>query len=82
MLVEATRVLTEGIVRDPGDVDMGLILGIGFPAFRGGLLRWADGLGLGKVLEQLGRYESLGLRFGPTEQIRRLAAEGKGFYRE
>jgi len=82
MLVEASRVLTEGIVRDPGDVDMGLILGIGFPAFRGGLLRWADGLGLGKVLEQLGRYESLGLRFQPTEQMRRLAAEGKGFYRE
>ena len=44
MLTEATRVLAEGIVREPGDVDMGLILGIGFPAFRGGLLRWADTL--------------------------------------
>ena len=38
MLVEASLVLTEGIVRDPADVDMGLILGIGFPAFRGGIL--------------------------------------------
>ena len=28
-----------GIVRDPSDVDMGLILGIGFPPFRGGILR-------------------------------------------
>src|SRR5205807_6027247 len=46
MVVEASRVLMEGIVRDPGDVDMGLILGIGFPAFPGGLLRWADALGL------------------------------------
>jgi 3-hydroxyacyl-CoA dehydrogenase/enoyl-CoA hydratase/3-hydroxybutyryl-CoA epimerase/enoyl-CoA isomerase len=82
MLVEASRVLTEGIVRDPGDVDMGLILGIGFPAFRGGLLRWADALGSGKVLEKLGRYESLGPRFHPTEQMRQLAAEKKGFYRE
>jgi 3-hydroxyacyl-CoA dehydrogenase/enoyl-CoA hydratase/3-hydroxybutyryl-CoA epimerase/enoyl-CoA isomerase len=82
MLVEASRVLTEGIVRDPGDVDMGLILGIGFPPFRGGLLRWADGLGLGKVLEKLGHYESLGPRFHPTEQMRRLAAEGKGFYKD
>ena len=36
MLLEATRVLEEGIVREPGDVDMGLILGIGFPPFRGG----------------------------------------------
>jgi 3-hydroxyacyl-CoA dehydrogenase/enoyl-CoA hydratase/3-hydroxybutyryl-CoA epimerase/3-hydroxyacyl-CoA dehydrogenase/enoyl-CoA hydratase/3-hydroxybutyryl-CoA epimerase/enoyl-CoA isomerase len=82
MLVEASRVLMEGIVRDPGDVDMGLILGIGFPPFRGGLLRWADSLGLGKVLEKLKAYEKLGPRFHATEQMRRLAAEGKGFYRE
>ncbi len=82
MLVEASRVLMEGIVREPGDVDMGLILGIGFPAYRGGILRWADALGLGKVLERLKRYESLGPRFHPTEQLRRLAAEGKGFYKE
>jgi 3-hydroxyacyl-CoA dehydrogenase/enoyl-CoA hydratase/3-hydroxybutyryl-CoA epimerase/enoyl-CoA isomerase len=80
MLIEASRVLSEGIVRDPGDVDMGLILGIGFPAFRGGILRWADSLGLAKVLEKLKPYEHLGPRFHPTEQMRQLAAEGKGFY--
>jgi 3-hydroxyacyl-CoA dehydrogenase/enoyl-CoA hydratase/3-hydroxybutyryl-CoA epimerase/3-hydroxyacyl-CoA dehydrogenase/enoyl-CoA hydratase/3-hydroxybutyryl-CoA epimerase/enoyl-CoA isomerase len=82
MLTEASRVLMEGIVRDPGDVDMGLILGIGFPPFRGGLLRWADSLGLGKVLEKLKPYEKLGARFQPTEQMRRLATEGRGFYGE
>jgi 3-hydroxyacyl-CoA dehydrogenase/enoyl-CoA hydratase/3-hydroxybutyryl-CoA epimerase/3-hydroxyacyl-CoA dehydrogenase/enoyl-CoA hydratase/3-hydroxybutyryl-CoA epimerase/enoyl-CoA isomerase len=80
MLTEASRVLSEGIVREPGDVDMGLILGIGFPAFRGGILRWADTLGLGQVLKKLQKYEGLGPRFQPTEQMRRLAAEGKGFY--
>ena len=57
MLTEASRVLTEGIVREPGDVDMGLILGIGFPPFRGGILRWADSLGMAKVLEKLKKYE-------------------------
>ena len=51
MLTEASRCLSEGIVRDPGDVDMGLILGIGFPAWRGGILRWADEMGMAKVLE-------------------------------
>ncbi|HZT80238.1 MAG TPA: 3-hydroxyacyl-CoA dehydrogenase NAD-binding domain-containing protein, partial [Gemmataceae bacterium] len=80
MLTEASRVLTEGIVREPGDVDMGLILGIGFPAWRGGLLRWADEQGLPAVVERLRRYEPLGPRFAPTEQMKRLAAEGKGFY--
>jgi 3-hydroxyacyl-CoA dehydrogenase/enoyl-CoA hydratase/3-hydroxybutyryl-CoA epimerase/3-hydroxyacyl-CoA dehydrogenase/enoyl-CoA hydratase/3-hydroxybutyryl-CoA epimerase/enoyl-CoA isomerase len=82
MLVEASRVLTEEIVREPGDVDMGLILGIGFPTFRGGILRWADTVELPQVLVKLRRYEPLGPRFRPTEQMRRLAAEGKGFYPE
>ena len=80
MLTEASRVLIEGIVREPGDVDMGLILGIGFPPFRGGILRWADTVGLPNVLAKLKKYEHLGPRFQPTEQMRKLAAEGKGFY--
>jgi 3-hydroxyacyl-CoA dehydrogenase/enoyl-CoA hydratase/3-hydroxybutyryl-CoA epimerase/3-hydroxyacyl-CoA dehydrogenase/enoyl-CoA hydratase/3-hydroxybutyryl-CoA epimerase/enoyl-CoA isomerase len=80
MLVEASRVLMEGIVREPGDVDMGLILGIGFPPFRGGILRWADIQSMKVVLDKLRRYEPLGPRFAPTDQMRRLAAEGKGFY--
>src|SRR5205814_6934972 len=80
MLTEASRALSEGIVREPGDVDMGLILGIGFPPFQGGILRWADTLGLKIVLEKLKKYEALGPRFQPTEQMRRLAAEAKGFY--
>jgi 3-hydroxyacyl-CoA dehydrogenase/enoyl-CoA hydratase/3-hydroxybutyryl-CoA epimerase/3-hydroxyacyl-CoA dehydrogenase/enoyl-CoA hydratase/3-hydroxybutyryl-CoA epimerase/enoyl-CoA isomerase len=80
MLTEATRVLAEGIVRDPGDVDMGLILGIGFPPFRGGLLRWADNVGIRGVMEKLAKHEALGARFHPTEMLRRMASEGRGFY--
>jgi 3-hydroxyacyl-CoA dehydrogenase / enoyl-CoA hydratase / 3-hydroxybutyryl-CoA epimerase / enoyl-CoA isomerase len=80
MLTEASRCLMEHIVRDAGDVDMGLILGIGFPPFRGGILRWADTLGLAAVLEKLKKYEPLGKRFEPTEQMRQLAAQGKGFF--
>ncbi|HEV3236163.1 MAG TPA: 3-hydroxyacyl-CoA dehydrogenase family protein, partial [Gemmataceae bacterium] len=80
MLTEASRVLTEGIVREPGDVDMGLILGLGFPTFKGGILRWADEVGLGKIVETMKKYEKLGPRFQPTEQTRTLAAQGKGFY--
>jgi 3-hydroxyacyl-CoA dehydrogenase/enoyl-CoA hydratase/3-hydroxybutyryl-CoA epimerase/3-hydroxyacyl-CoA dehydrogenase/enoyl-CoA hydratase/3-hydroxybutyryl-CoA epimerase/enoyl-CoA isomerase len=80
MLVEASRVLEEGIVREPSDVDMGLILGIGFPTFKGGILRWTDTMGFGKILEKLHHYESLGPRFRPTEQMRQLGTSGKGFY--
>ncbi|MFO0881331.1 MAG: 3-hydroxyacyl-CoA dehydrogenase NAD-binding domain-containing protein [Gemmataceae bacterium] len=80
MLTEATRLLAEQIVREPGDVDMGLILGIGFPSFRGGILRWADTLGIETVLQKLGKYEALGARFHPTELLQKLAADRRGFY--
>src|SRR5205823_4742213 len=63
MLLEATRALEEGIVRDPSDVDMGLIYGIGFPPYKGGILRWADAEGAGKIVERLGPYAHLGKRF-------------------
>jgi 3-hydroxyacyl-CoA dehydrogenase/enoyl-CoA hydratase/3-hydroxybutyryl-CoA epimerase/3-hydroxyacyl-CoA dehydrogenase/enoyl-CoA hydratase/3-hydroxybutyryl-CoA epimerase/enoyl-CoA isomerase len=69
MLLEATRCLTEGIVREPADVEMGLILGIGFPAWRGGILHWAQSLGLEEILRRLKKYEHLGPRFQATEGL-------------
>ncbi len=73
MLVEATRVLMEGIVREPADVDMGLILGIGFPPQHGGILRWADTEGASSILARLAKYEPLGKRFEATERLRSAA---------
>jgi 3-hydroxyacyl-CoA dehydrogenase/enoyl-CoA hydratase/3-hydroxybutyryl-CoA epimerase/enoyl-CoA isomerase len=80
MLLEATRVLEERIVREPADVDLGLILGIGFPPFRGGILRWCDSQGAGAVVERLARYAPLGKRYEPTETLARLARTGESFY--
>lgn len=74
MLLEATRCLEEDIVREPAHVDMGVILGIGFPPFRGGLLRWCDGLGANLVLERLEPLAELGPRFSPTDSLSELAA--------
>ena len=80
MLLEAIRVLDEGIVRDPADVDMGLILGIGFPPFRGGILRWADTEGPSRIVEKLAPYGTLGARFAPPESLKAKAAAGGRFY--
>jgi 3-hydroxyacyl-CoA dehydrogenase/enoyl-CoA hydratase/3-hydroxybutyryl-CoA epimerase/3-hydroxyacyl-CoA dehydrogenase/enoyl-CoA hydratase/3-hydroxybutyryl-CoA epimerase/enoyl-CoA isomerase len=80
MLVEASRSLEEGIVREAADVDMGLILGLGFPPFRGGILRWCDSEGAGAILERLERYTPLGKRFEPTETLKRHAQTGETFY--
>ena len=70
MLLEATRVLEEGIVAAPHHVDMGLILGIGFPPFKAGILHWCDTEGASTILDRLARYQKLGKRFEPTESIK------------
>ncbi len=80
MVLEATRILEENIVRDVRDVDLGLIYGIGFPPFKGGLLFWADTLGAAKIVEMLQPLSSLGERMQPTAMLLEMAKSGKRFY--
>lgn len=80
MVNEAARVLEGGIVRSAGDVDLGLITGTGFPPFRGGLLRWADEIGLEHVTARLREWLTLGPRFEPAPLLSERAARGEGFY--
>jgi len=80
MVNEAARCLEEKVVGGPGDLDLALILGTGFPPFRGGLCRWADGQGLPTLVAALERLEgTVGDRFRPSEALRSYAAAG-GFY--
>ncbi len=75
---EALRTLSEGIVSRPGDVDVAAILGYGFPAYRGGPLRWAETRGLSEVLQQLSEWHGsyqVGL-FRPSDALRRAAQQG------
>jgi 3-hydroxyacyl-CoA dehydrogenase/enoyl-CoA hydratase/carnithine racemase len=80
MVLEATRILEEGIVRDVRDVDLGLILGLGFPAFKGGLLFWADRVGTPALLEQLKNLEALGERIRPTPRLLDMGRRNARFY--
>lgn len=80
MVTEACRVLAERIVRDPVDLDMGLILGIGFPAWKGGLLRWADATGLDTIVSWLKQYESLGPRYQVSPELQQMAEAGRTFH--
>ncbi len=81
MVNEAARILEEGIARSPGDIDLAMITGTGFPPFRGGLLRFADRLGLEIVVDRLAAFEAAhGARFTPAPLLRRKADAGEGFY--
>ncbi|MFW6084459.1 MAG: 3-hydroxyacyl-CoA dehydrogenase NAD-binding domain-containing protein, partial [Gemmatimonadota bacterium] len=74
MVNEAAYALEDGVVKDPNMVDLAMITGTGFPPFRGGLLRWADGEGVTAVRDRLKAYaESLGPRFTPAPLLERTA---------
>ena len=62
------------------DVDLGLIYGLGFPPFKGGLLFWADTIGAARIVERLKPFEHLGARLRPTPLLLELAKSGKKFY--
>jgi 3-hydroxyacyl-CoA dehydrogenase/enoyl-CoA hydratase/3-hydroxybutyryl-CoA epimerase/3-hydroxyacyl-CoA dehydrogenase/enoyl-CoA hydratase/3-hydroxybutyryl-CoA epimerase/enoyl-CoA isomerase len=81
MLLEATRLLEEGKVHDPRDIDAAVLFGLGFPAEKGGLLRWADKLGAPRVVALLQSLATMGPRAEPTPMLRTLAETGGSFYR-
>ncbi len=82
MINEAARALIEDkIVETAGELDLAMIMGTGFPPFRGGLLRYADQVGIKKIVESLdGYHKKLGIRFEPSQALRDMAANDKTFY--
>ncbi len=81
MFNEACRCLEDGIVNNPGDIDISLIMGTGFPPFRGGLLRYADSIGLKNIVFDLERFfKSYGNRFRPSELIINMVKGDRRFY--
>lgn len=83
MVNEAARILDEGIASCAGDVDLAMIMGTGFPPFRGGLLRHADDIGAKAIVEKMRELrKTYGVRFEPGEPLVRLAESGRTFYEE
>ena len=79
VVLEATRVLDEGIVRDGRDIDLAVIHALGFPAFRGGVLAWADSLGAVEIIRRLEPLADLGIRMHPTPRLIEMARSGGSF---
>jgi len=81
MLKEAVHCLEESVVSRVGDLDAAMIFGIGFPPFRGGLLKYADTLGLNECKSQFEKlHEKHGDRFAAPAMIARLTKEKASFY--
>lgn len=82
MINEAAAILRDGIVNTASDVDMGLIFGIGFPPFRGGLLRYADSQGLDKIHNALKNFSETvdKARYTPDTYLTNLVETKSTFY--
>jgi len=81
MINEASRCLDEGVVVSASEVDLGMIMGTGFPPFRGGLLRYADTLGARTIVDRLKKYEArFGARYEPAPALLSRAEHGQKFY--
>jgi 3-hydroxyacyl-CoA dehydrogenase/enoyl-CoA hydratase/3-hydroxybutyryl-CoA epimerase len=81
MVNEAILCLEEGIIASPTDGDLGAILGLGFPPFRGGPFRYIDAEGPAKILNTMEKLEKkFGNRFKPAELLKKKVREKALFY--
>ena len=80
---EAAWMMEEGICDRAQDMDLAVVYGLGFPPYRGGILRYADAWGIRNVHEHLLKLEKdHGVRFKPALLLKEMAESGRTFYRE
>jgi 3-hydroxyacyl-CoA dehydrogenase len=77
---EACHILEEGKAYRASDVDMMWLHGFGFPRYRGGLMYWADGIGVREVYNQIASWhQQYGERWAPSKLLRDLAESNTPF---
>ncbi|MBB6095398.1 3-hydroxyacyl-CoA dehydrogenase/enoyl-CoA hydratase/3-hydroxybutyryl-CoA epimerase/enoyl-CoA isomerase [Povalibacter uvarum] len=80
MIIESARCLEEGVVASAPELDMAMLLGVGFPQYLGGPLKYADWLGLKHVVALSERYGSLGPQYLVTPRMREMASASDTYY--
>lgn len=80
IVLEATHILDEEIVGDFRDIDLCIIHGFSFPESQGGILFWADRIGLKQVEQALIQISETESRMAPNERIRQMANQNLTFY--
>jgi len=81
MVNEAVVCLQSGVAREARDIDLAMVLGTGFPPFRGGLLRFADSIGIAVTEDRLARLaDAHGERFRPAALFTQMVRDRRRFY--
>ncbi|MDO8769250.1 MAG: 3-hydroxyacyl-CoA dehydrogenase NAD-binding domain-containing protein [Burkholderiaceae bacterium] len=77
--LEALRCLEEGVIATADDADTGSLLGLGFPASRGGVLSDVETVGLGLFVADCDALaRQYGRRYAPSDWLRACAANPQG----
>lgn len=79
MVNEGAKLLSEGIALRPSDIDVALVHGYGYPAWRGGPMHEADRIGLDKILATVKTMHNDGPDFAPAALLEDLVATGRTF---
>ena len=80
MVNEGAKVLAEGIAQRPSDIDVVLVHGYGYPAWRGGPMHAADAVGLPEILRRVeALHAANGVGWEPAPLLRELVASGRTF---
>ncbi|WP_372884558.1 3-hydroxyacyl-CoA dehydrogenase NAD-binding domain-containing protein [Shimia sp.] len=80
MIVEAARVVEDGIALRPLDVDIVFLMGYGFPRFRGGPLHYADTIGAAELVRRIEDYARQDPQYWQVpELLREMAQSGRSF---
>ena len=71
MVNESYRCLQEHIVQTEADVNLGMVLGTGFPPFRGGPIAFARSRGIPNIVARLQELaKEYGEHFTPCERLK------------
>ncbi len=82
MVNEAVHCMQDSVIASPRDGDLGAILGLGFPPFRGGPFRHVDTVGKGAIASRLEELASIhGKRFEPAAMLSEVVENRGRFYK-
>jgi 3-hydroxyacyl-CoA dehydrogenase len=80
MVYEGTKILQEKIAVRPSDIDVVYTNGYGFPKWRGGPMKYADMIGLDKILLDIQKFSEADSRFwSPPQLLIDLVSKNKSF---
>ncbi len=80
MINEINRCVDENIIDSIEEADIALLLGLGFPYYRGGVFRYLDTLDLKQYLATSQSFSHLSPLYIPPDSLSKHAQQGHSFY--